>query len=125
PTGIVAVEAEHHAVDQAEQALEMLLAGGSTQGGHGVGDTVLCQGDDIHVALDDHDILKLAVLQAGLVQPVEFASLVEYRGFRRVQILGLVIAQHPAPEAYHPAAAVADGEGDAVTEAVVALAAVR
>src|SRR5690606_33799936 len=44
---------------------------------------------------------------------------------RRVQILGLVIAQHPAPEAYHPAAAVADGEGDAVTEAVVALAAVR
>jgi len=57
---------------------------------------------------------------ARLVQAIEFLALVEYRGFRGVQVLGLVVAQYTAAEGDHPAAAVADGEHDAVAEAVVA-----
>ncbi|MNN49406.1 hypothetical protein D3C81_1639300 [compost metagenome] len=59
---------------------------------------------------------------ARLVQPVEFLALVKHRGFRGVEVLGLVVAQHPPAEGDDPAAAVADGEHHAVAEAVIALA---
>ncbi|MCY1394965.1 hypothetical protein D9M71_98930 [compost metagenome] len=49
----------------------------------------------------------------------------ENRGFRGVQVLRLVVAEDSAAKGDHPSAAVADGEDDAVAEAVVALAAVR
>ena len=46
----------------------------------------------------------------------------EYRGLRRVEIFGLVVAQHPTAEGDHPTTAVADGKHHAVAKAVVALA---
>ncbi|MCY1512266.1 hypothetical protein D9M68_467200 [compost metagenome] len=83
---------------------------------------MLGQGDDVHVALDDHDLVEVAVVLACLEQPVEFLALVEHRGFRGVQVFGLVIAQHAAAESDDAPAAVADGEHHPVAEAVVALA---
>src|SRR5690606_8645792 len=50
---------------------------------------------------------------------------VEHRRFRRVQVLGLVVAEHPTTEGDHSAAAVAAREDHAVAEAVVTLAAIR
>lgn len=60
---------------------------------------------------------------ACLVQAVEFLALVEHRGFRGVQVLGFVVAEHPATEGDDAPAAVADREHHPVAEAVVALAA--
>ncbi len=120
--GGVAVEAEQHAGNDAKQALEVFLAGGGAQGGDGVAQTLLGQGDDVHVALDHHDLVEIAVGLARFVEAVELLALVEYRGLRRVEIFGLVVAQHPAAKGDHPAAAVADGEHHAVAKAVVALA---
>ncbi len=56
------------------------------------------------------------------IQAVEFLAFVEYRGFRRVQVLGFVVAQYPAAEGDDTAAAVADREHHAVAEAVIAFA---
>ena len=116
----VAVEAEQHAGHDAEQAFEVLFAGGRAQGRHGVAQTLLGQGDDVHIAFDHHDLVEIAVVLARLVQAVELLAFVEHRGFRRIEVLGLVVTQHAAAEGDHPATAVADGEHDAVAEAVVA-----
>ncbi|MNZ64312.1 hypothetical protein D3C78_824800 [compost metagenome] len=121
--GLVTVEAEQHAGYHAEQALEVLFAGGGAEGGHGVAQALLGQGNHVHVALDDDDFVEVAVVLACLVQAVEFLALVEHRGFRGVQVLGFVVAEHPATEGDDAPAAVADREHHPVAEAVVALAA--
>ena len=100
----------------------MFLAGGGAEGGDGVAQALLGEGDDVHVALDDHDLVEIAVVLARLVQAVEFLALVEHRGFRRVQVLGFVVAEHAAAEGDHPAAAVADRKHHPIAKAVVALA---
>ncbi len=56
---------------------------------------------------------------AGLVQPVQFPALVKHRGLWRIQILGLVVAKHSATKAQDAPAQVADGEHQALAEAVV------
>ena len=122
--GLVAVEAEQHAGHQAEQALEVFFAGGGAEGGDGVAQALLGQGDDVHIAFDHHDLVEVAIALACLEQAVKLLPLVEHRGFRRVQVLGLVVAEHPAAEGDDPAAAVADREDHPIAEAVVALAAV-
>ena len=102
------------------KVLDVILAGSGAQGGDGIAQTLLGQGNDVHVALDHHDLVEIAVVLARLVQAVELLALVEHRGFRRVQVFGLVVAQYAAAEGDDPAAAVADGEHDAVAEAVIA-----
>ncbi len=69
----------------------MLFAGGGAQGGHGVAQALLGQGNHVHVALDHDDFVEVAVVLAGLVQPVQLLALVEHRRFGRVQVLGLVV----------------------------------
>ncbi len=122
--GLVAVETEQDARYQAEQALDVFLAGRRAEGRHRVADALLGQGDDIHVALDHHDLVEVAILLPGLVESVEFLALVEDRSLRGVQVLRLVVAKHPAAEGDDPPAAVADREHHAIAEAVVALAGV-
>ncbi len=102
----------------------MFFAGGRAQGSHRVTQALLGQGNDVHVAFDHDDLVEVAVVLARLEQAVQLLALVEHRGFRGVQVLGLVVAQYPAAEGDHPAAAVADREHHPVTEAVVALAGV-
>ena len=117
--GGVAVEAEQHAGHQAEQALEVLLAGRRAKGRHRVAQALLGQGDDVHVALDHHDLIEVAIVLARLVQAVQLLPLVEHGGFGGVEVLRLVVAEHAAAEGDDAAAAVADGEHHAVAEAVV------
>jgi hypothetical protein len=122
--GAVAVEAEHHLGHGAEQPVQVFAGGGGAQGGHGVADAELGQGHHVHVALHHQQAFQLAFRLARLEQAVQLLALVEHGAFRAVEVLGLVVAQHPAAEADHPAAAVADGEHDPVAEAVVGAAVV-
>ena len=82
----------------------------------------LLHGDHVHVALDHDQVAAAgAVFQrlAGQIQAVQQLALPEGVGFRRVEILGLLVAQHPAPEAAQAAQMVADGEHHPAPEAVI------
>ena len=78
---LVAVKTEHYLRAQPVDALQVGPAGGGAQGGGGVADAVLGEGNHIHVALHHQQALQLAVGLASLVQAVEFPSLVENTGF--------------------------------------------
>ena len=118
--GLVAVEAEQDVGHHAKQPLDVLLAGGGAEGRHRIAQALLRQCDHVHVAFHHHDLVKIAAVLAYLEQAVQLLALVEHRGFRRVEVLGLLVAQHAATEADHPAPAVADREHHPVAEAVVA-----
>ncbi len=92
--------------------------------GDRVFDAVLRERDDVHVALDDDDRARVADRVAREKEPVELAALREQRRLRRIEVLGLAVAEHAAAEADHLAAAVVDREHDPVAEPVVALAAI-
>ena len=64
--GRVAVEAEDDAVDLAQQFLDVRRGRGGAQGGDGVADAVLGQGDDVHVAFGDDGNVLLAQRLASL-----------------------------------------------------------
>ena len=98
----------------------MFFAGGGAEGGDGVAQALLGQGDNVHVALNHHDFVEVAIALACLIKAVEFLAFMEDRGFRGVEVLGLVVAQYPAAESDDASAAVADGENYPVAKAVVA-----
>ncbi len=118
-SGLVAIKTEHHLRAQAENALEVSVAGGGAEGGRGVADAALGQGDHVHVALHHQQAVEFAVGLACFVQAVELAALVEDGGFRRVQVLRLVIAEYAAAEGNNASALVADGKDNAIAKAVV------
>ena len=92
------------------------------EGRDGVADPVLGQRDDIHVALDDDDLVEPAARPARLEEPVHLLALVEDVGLRRVQVLRLtlrILPEDPPAEADDAAAAIADREHDALPEPVV------
>ena len=120
PAGGVAVEAEHHVVGETHQFLHMVLGAGGAQRGHGVGQAVLGQGHHVHVAFGDQCVADVAQRATRLVQTIQFTALVEDRGFGRVEVLGLFVSQHPAAKTDAFPLHIADGEHDAVAEAVVA-----
>ncbi|EWS53163.1 hypothetical protein X551_04052 [Methylibium sp. T29] len=99
----------------------MLGGAGGAKRCHGVRKSELGEGHHVHVALDHQRIAALAQRLAGLVQAVEFATLDEHRGLRRVEVLRLAGVEHATAEADHFALHRADREHDAVAEAVVAL----
>ncbi len=53
------------------------------------------------------------------IQAVKLAALMENRGFRRVQVLGRIVAQHAAAETNYASALVADRKHDALAKAVI------
>ena len=53
--GLVTIEAEHHLRTEPVEPIQVGLAGGGAQGGGGVVDAVLGQGDHVHIALDHQD----------------------------------------------------------------------
>lgn len=101
-TSLVTVEAEQDTRHHAKQALEMFLAGCGAEGCHRVAQALLGQGDDVHIALDHDDLIEVAVVLSRFEQAVEFLAFVKDRGFRGVQVLGLVIAQDPAAKGDDP-----------------------
>ena len=122
PPSPVPVEAEDKLRGRAQQELQVLRGGGGAQGGHRIVDPELGQGDHVHVALHHQEPRPLAPGLLGLVEAIELPPLVEDRGLGRVQVLGLAVPQHAPAEADDPAATVADGEDDALAQAIVALA---
>ncbi len=120
--GGVAIEAEHHGIREAEQLLHVVRGAGRAQGGYRVRKTQLCERHHVHIAFGDQHVARVTNGVAGFEQAIEFMALAEYRGFGGVQVLGLLVAQHAAPEADALALDVADREHDAVAKAVVTLA---
>ncbi|TSE23007.1 hypothetical protein Taqua_01934 [Tepidimonas aquatica] len=98
----------------------MLRCAGGAQRGHGVADTVLGQRHHVHVAFHHQRAAGLADGLAGLEEAVQFLALVKQRRFRGVEVFGLAAVEHAPAKADHLALDVADGEHDAVAEAVVA-----
>ena len=94
---------------------------GGPQRGHRVGKAQLRQRHHIHIAFGDQHIALFAQGVACFKQAIEFAALAEHGRFRRVQVFGLVVAQHTPTKADALALDVADGKHDPVAEAVVAL----
>ncbi|OIQ78182.1 hypothetical protein GALL_401130 [mine drainage metagenome] len=120
PPGTVAVEGEHDLRAVTEQPLDVFGGARGAQRGDDVLDAVLGQRDDVEVALDDQRLPLALHRGACLEQPVQLLALVEEHGFRRIQVLGLAAAEHAAAESDQLALRVADREGDAVAQPVVA-----
>ena len=116
---VVAVETEHHLGHDAEQPLQMRLAGGRAECGDRVGNAVLSQGDHVHVAFDHDNTLQAPRMLARLPQAIKLTGFLKDRRLGGVQILGLVIAQHAAAEGDDPAALVLYWEHDPLAKAVV------
>ena len=119
--GGIAVKAEDHGVGETEQFLHVVVGAGRAQGGHGIRKAQLRQGDHVHIAFGDQHVAHAAQRIARLEQAVQLAPLVEQRGFGRVQVFGFFVTQHAPAKTDAFALDVADGEHDAVAEAVVAL----
>ena len=120
--GAVAVEAEHDVVGQPGQALEVIGRRCRAEGRAGVADSVLGEGDDVHIAFDDQNHRNVAQRLAHLVGAVQLAALVKERRLRRIQVLRIVFAAfaEDAPaKGDHTAARVADGEHQPMAETVV------
>ncbi len=97
----------------------MFSAGSGAQGGYGVADAGLGEGDNIHIALDDDNALEFAVRPARLVETVELAALVENGRLGRVQVFGFIVPENPTPKGDDTAPAIPDREDNAVPKAVI------
>ena len=97
----------------------MLGSGGGAQCGHAIADAELRQRHYVHIAFHHQDAAGFFHGGAGFVEAVEVFAFIEQRGVRRVEVFGFGVVQHAAAEADNLPAAVADGEHDAVAEAVV------
>ena len=98
----------------------MRAAGGRAQGGYGIADAHLSERDDVHVAFNNEQARELVGGLARLIKAIELGALVENRRLWGVEIFGFVVSQNAATETDSPAAGVANGEHNAVAEAVVA-----
>ena len=97
----------------------MGFAGGGAKGRDRVMNAMLRQSDDVHVALYNHNALQPAWMLAGLPEAVEFPGLLEYRRLGRIQILGLVVAQHSAAKGNDPAALILNGEHHPLAKTII------
>ena len=118
--GAVAIKTENHRVGKAKQLLHMVGRAGGTQRGDGVGKTELGQRHHVHIPLGDQRIALVAQMRAGFKQSVQFAALAKDRGLGRIEVFGLLIAQHAAAKADALALDIADREHHPVAKAVVA-----
>ena len=125
PAGAVAVEAEVDIGRIAEQDLGMVAGRCRAERCHGLGDAVLVQGDHVHVALDHEQARDLLVGVAHLPQAEQFATLVEQRRLRRVEVFRAVVLAHDsATKGDGPPAPVENRKHHAIAEAVVLAAAI-
>ena len=114
----VVVVAEHQLLGVAGQYPGVLLGEGGAHGGHHVVKPRLVEGDDIDVALHQHQIGPLGAL--GKVEGVDQPPLLEGNGLRGVEVLGpLLPRQDAAGEAGHLPPHVDDGEHETGAKLVV------
>jgi hypothetical protein len=91
----------------------------STERGHRIGDPRLREGDHVHVPFDEDQSIELAYGPTRLIEAVEFAPFVKNGRLRRVEVLRLLVTEHPSTEPDHAPADVPDREHDPIAEAVV------
>jgi len=118
--GLVAIKGIDQTIGVAQQGAHMNRRGGGTQRGHGKLHAVLGQRDYVHVAFDHDGAAGSLDRGARFEQTVKLRAFMEQRGFRRIEVFRLPLAEYPAAEADDLALDVLDGEHDAVAEAVVA-----
>ena len=85
-------------------------------------DSRLRESQDIRVAFHHHDLVGLRYRAPRLVEPVEQVALLVQRSFRRVEVLGVLVLERPAPEPHHSASVIYQREHQPAAEAVVRLA---
>src|SRR3989344_1065606 len=118
-SGRVAVEAENGDGDHPPDQPELRLGQRGAERRDGVADPRLGEREDVHIAFDDDDPVRLPRGGGRLVEIVERAALVEQRRVGRIEIFGLAIAQYAAAERDHPPARVADRDHQAPAEPIV------
>ena len=96
----------------------MLLGEGGTHGGYHVVKSRLMEGNDVDVALNQHQVGPLGIL--GQVQGINQPALVEHHGLGGIEVLGpLLPRQNPAGKARHLTPHVDDGEHEPGAELIV------
>ena len=78
------------------------------------------EGHDIHIPFDDHYARSVTYRASGLKQAIEFATLLEQRSFRRIEVFRFPLVNHATSETDHGSALVVDRKHDAIAEAVIA-----
>ena len=117
-TGLVAVVDQDDLFGVPGQQGGVFLRQGGTKGCHGAVETVLVQGDGVHVALHQDQVRKFRFLRQ--IQGEQILPLVKNQGFRGVQVFGgiVVLFHDTAAEADDIAPDIDDGEHQAVPEPV-------
>src|SRR3546814_3612526 len=106
-------------VGEAPQAFELAFGERGAERGDGIIDPGARKRDHVHIAFDHEHAAGLAGSGRGAIEIVERAALVEQRGFGRIQIFGLAVADDAAAERDHAAARVADRDHQAAAEAII------
>ena len=88
-----------------------------SQTGHGIAYSCLIQADNVHIPFYHDDIAELFSLQQ--MQAIQVVALVIQERIPGVQILGLGIIQHPAPESQHLTVYALNGEDQPVSIYIV------
>ena len=118
--GTIAIETEIHIGGIAEQGFGVVAGRRGAERRHGLGDTVLMQGDHVHIAFDNQQPRDLLVRLAHLPHAEQFAALVEQRRLGRVQIFRIVFRrQHASAESNGATASIEDRKHHPIAEAVV------
>ena len=115
----VAVETEINVVGLAEQEFDVLGGGGRAQRGNGIAHAELRQCHHVHIAFHHQNAARVFHRLARFVQTVQVFALVEQGRVGRIEVFGFGIVQHAAAKADDLPRNIADGEHDAVAEAVV------
>ena len=113
---LVAVETQHRLIDDSPERPQLVLPEGGAERCHGVRETRLGEGDHVHIAFDDHDLLRPPGGVSRLGEAVEHLALPEQRGLGRVEVFRLRISERAPAERYRKPPPVGDREHDAVAQ---------
>ena len=119
-TSGIAIEAQGRRGRLAPQFFELFLGQCGPERRYCAGQSTLVQGDDVHVALDHHQVAALADRLTRQIEAIEGAALGEDGRFRTVEIFRLAVAEGTAAKAHDPAAPVANGKHQPVEEKLAA-----
>src|SRR6267143_1622582 len=121
--GPVGVEDQQHLVGEAREQAHLVVGERGARAGDCVLHAELVRGDDVELALHEHRVAVLGDLVAGEVQAEDHSSFYVGGGFRRVDVLPLLVGTHrPSGEREGLAALVPDGDDQALREEVGAVA---
>ena len=96
----------------------MIRRGRGSKGRYCVLDPKLGKGNDVHVALDHHNGLRLSNRIQQLVETIDLTMLMKNVGFRGVEVLGLTVTNNTTTKSNGPTAAITNGKHDAIPKPV-------